>query len=137
MEAKDYESLKRKLCKELEEIKERKNMGMAEIEIIDKLTHAIKNIEYIMEKEDGYSNRGYSHNDSYGSYRNSYRDSYDGDNMRDSYSDNNSSYRGRHYVRGHYSYADDSMRKIEDMIDDSGLSLDEKATLHKALDTLR
>lgn len=139
MEYKDYEELKKKLCKELEEIKSSKGLGMAEIEIIDKLTHSIKSLMYIMEnsedemshnsygryrsREDGMSNRGNYNNGSYddGSYRN------------DSYARS-----GRHYVRGHYSRAeDDMMSEIEDMMENSNLSLDDKSTLKRAMSILR
>lgn len=132
MEAKDYESLKRKLCKELEEIKERKNMGMAEIEIIDKLTHAIKNIDYIMEKDEGES---FGYRRSYGQYGRSY----DGNesNTGRSYGDDMSYARGRHYVRGHYSYGDDMADKLADMMESSDLSLDDKSVLRRAMDVLR
>ncbi len=135
MESKDYEMLKRKLCKELEEIKDRKNMGMAEIEIIDKLTHAIKNIDYIMENEEGGSSYGNYRMSRYGTSRTS-RNSYDGD----SYADDGNSYRSRHYVRGHYSYADEDgmmMDKLEDLMDSNKLTLDEKSILRKAMDSMR
>lgn len=124
--------LKRKLCKELEEIKDRKNMGMAEIEIIDKLTHAIKNIDRIVENEDGASSYGNYRMSRNETSRNSYGgNSYDGD----SYADNGNSYRNRHYVRGHYSYAEDEnammMDKLEDLMDSNKLTLDEKSVLKK------
>lgn len=150
MEAKDYEALKKKLCKELEEIKERKNLGMAEIEIIDKLTHSIKSIGAIMQMDEGE----YSYGDmsSRGSYRRSYDGRSYGDDNSGNYSErsyNSRSYdgdrsysnRGMHYVRGHYSHAGDDtdmlMDRIQDMMDSSGLSLDDKSILRKAMDVLR
>lgn len=135
MEVKDYESLKHKLCKELEEIKERKNMGMAEIEIIDKLTHAIKNIEYIMDQEEGGSSyRGRS----YGRRMSSYDDGMHSYN--NSYGDDSSYARGRHYVRGHYSYADDMAditERLEELMDSNNLSLDDKSIIKKAMNIMR
>lgn len=66
MEYRDYEELKTNLGKELKEIMSKKSMGMAEIEIIDKLTHSIKSIDKILEcEEDMGSGRSYS----MGSYR--------------------------------------------------------------------
>lgn len=135
MEIKDYESLKRKLCKELEEIKEHKNMGMAEIELIDKITHAIKNIEYIMEREDGGTSSYGHYGRSYG--ENSYGRSYDG-SYNGTY-DNGMSGRNRHYVRGHYSYGggDDVMDALSELMESSNLSLDDKSVLRKAMEVLR
>lgn len=159
MEVREYEDLKKKLCKELEDIKSRKNIGMAEIEIIDKLTHSIKNLDKIIENEGegGYSEAGYRRysrdgGNSYrggnwsaeGSYRggNSYGDSYgnnsyDGDNYG-----NGNSYarRGQHYVRGHYSYGEDSdmlTQRIEEMMQDDRLGMEDKKTLRRAMDIMR
>ena len=79
--------LKEKLCKELDEIARKPEMGAGDLEIIHKLTDTIKNLDKItlLEEDDGYSQAGYR----------------DGGN---SYS-RGSSYanRGKHYVRGHYS----------------------------------
>ena len=146
MEVRDYEELKKKLCKELEEIKNHKSMGMAEIEIVDKLTHAIKSIGAIMAMEEGESS--YYGGMSRAPYRRSYTGrSYADDRIheddRRSYADGDSyaSRSGMHYVRGHYSHAgnesDMLMDEIEDMIDDSNISLDEKSKLKKSLMGMR
>ena len=79
--------LKDKLCKELDEIARKPEMGAGDLEIIHKLTDTIKNLDKIemLEDDGGYSRAGYR----------------DGSN---SYA-RGSSYanRGKHYVRGHYS----------------------------------
>ena len=79
--------LKDKLCKELDEIARKPEMGAGDLEIIHKLTDTIKNLDKIemLEDDGGYSQAGYR----------------DGSN---SYA-RGSSYanRGKHYVRGHYS----------------------------------
>lgn len=78
--------IKEMLCKELKEYAERKSLSASDLEMIDKLAHAIKNLDKIemYESEDGYSNH--------------YPD----------YDERSSSYarRGTHYVRGHYSRDD-------------------------------
>lgn len=144
MEMKDYEALKRKLCKELEEVKDSKSFGMAEIEIIDKLLHSIKNIGKITEMDEGssYARDDMSMRRSYGQDDRSYgRYSY---NNHDGNYESNDSYAGRrgmHYVRGHYSHAGDEanmlMDKMQRMIDDSELTLDDKSALTRAIDGLR
>lgn len=78
--------LKDKLCKELDEIARKPEMGAGDLEIIHKLTDTIKNLDKIeMLEDDGYSQAGYR--DVGGSY-----------NRGSSYAN-----RGKHYVRGHYS----------------------------------
>ena len=78
--------LKDKLCKELDEIARKSEMGAGDLEIIHKLTDTIKNIDKIdMLEDDGYSQAGY-------------RDRGSSYNRGSSYAN-----RGKHYVRGHYS----------------------------------
>lgn len=132
MEVKDYEDLKKMLCKELEDIKNRRSLGMAEIEIIDKLTHSIKSIDKIMEDEEGgYSQAGYYARA--GEYGNG--------NSRNSYA----SRRGMHYVRGHYSRGDgysygDGMDQIvgqmESLMNDPNTTDSERSTLRRAMNML-
>ena len=79
--------LKEKLCKELDEIARKPEMGAGDLEIIHKLTDTIKNLDKIEMLEDGgYSQEGYSREGG-----NSYA-------RGSSYAN-----RGKHYVRGHYS----------------------------------
>lgn len=73
------EELKEMLCEELEEYGTKEKLDMGGLEIVDKLAHAIKNIDKIIDKEDGYSERRYSERGMYdgrGSYADSYGDSY-------------------------------------------------------------
>ena len=83
----DYmHDLKEKLCKELDEIARKPEMGAGDLEIIHKLTDTIKNLDKIEMLEDGgYSQAGY-------------RDGGSSYNRGSSYAN-----RGKHYVRGHYS----------------------------------
>lgn len=82
--------LKDKLCAELEDYGKKGELTAGTLEIIDKLAHATKNVDKIIEKyeEEEYSNAG-------GSY-------YDGGSYRDSYRDGGS-YRGGRTRRGGYS----------------------------------
>ena len=57
--------LKEMLCKELEEYGAKGELTAGSLEIVDKLAHAIKNLDKIIEKEGEYSERG-------GSYRGGY-----------------------------------------------------------------
>ena len=95
--------LKEILLKELEEYGRKGSLSAGELEIVDKLAHATKNVCKVIESADdeGYSNRG--------SY-------YDGNNRL--------SYRGRSYRRdgmgryareGGYSYTDSLDGIVEEM----------------------
>lgn len=79
--------LKEKLCKELDEIAGKGELGAGDLEIIHKLTDTIKNLDKIeMLEDDGYSQPGYG------------REGGSSYNRGSSYAN-----RGKHYVRGHYS----------------------------------
>ena len=52
------EELKEMLCEELEEYGSKEKLDMGGLEIVDKLAHAIKNIDKIMDSE--YSEGRYS-----------------------------------------------------------------------------
>ena len=78
MGMKSMYDLRDMLCKELEEITRKGELGAGDLDIVHKLTDTIKNIDKIEAmEEDGYSSR---------------RDEYD---MR------GRGRRGTHYVRGH------------------------------------
>lgn len=85
---KHIEKIKDMLCEELKEYSEQKSLSVSDLEMIDKLAHAIKNLDKIEEYEGG----GYSEHYGYPMY-----------------ADRDSSYarRGSHYVRGHYSRDDE------------------------------
>lgn len=69
MEIRDWEELKKKLCKTEEEMLQRKSFDRADIDVIDKLTNAIKNIVKIMSMETGSSyGNGYGYGNSYGNH---------------------------------------------------------------------
>ena len=108
--------LKDMLCEELEEYADKGKLDMGGLEIVDKLAHAIKNIDKIIDKEDGYSERRYSERGMYeGNYRGSYGDSYG----RDGYSTRRG--RGRNARRdsmGRYASADMRM-EIERLMDEA------------------
>lgn len=114
MSKKAMYDLRDMLCKELDEISRKGELGAGDLEIAHKLTDTIKNIDKIeMMEDDGYSRDGdYSSDGDY---------SRGGDwqaNMRGTYG-RGSSYarRGTHYVRGHYSRAD-SMEHLREQIND-------------------
>ena len=83
--------LKDKLCKELDEIARKPEMGAGDLEIIHKLTDTIKNLDKIemLEDGDGYSQAGDRQN------RSNYSRNDGGYNRGSSYAN-----RGKHYVRG-------------------------------------
>jgi len=125
--------LKEMLCEELDKIVDKGTISMSDLEIVHKLVDTIKNIHKIdMYDDGGYSGNGdWSANGSYnnGFYNNSGR-SYGRDYQGNS--------RGRHYVRGHYSY-DDGMvtERIERMMSEGGLNPQEKDTLRRAMEILK
>lgn len=150
MEQKDYEKLKKMLCKELKEIIDKGELSAGSLETVDKLTHALKNVykiemgyegEYSGEYSgDSYSGRrGYSRGNMDRGYSGRYMPNYS--RGEDSYADDYSgARRGQHYVRGHYSY-DDGMdmveEKIMEMMKQPGMNESDRRTLQKALEVMR
>ncbi len=112
MGMKSMYDLRDMLCKELDEISRKGELGAGDLDIAHKLTDTIKNIDKIeMLEDDGYSQRRYSR---------------DGDwetDMRGTYGKGNSyARRGTHYVRGHYSRdgaRDDIKRQLQEMLDNA------------------
>ena len=114
MSKKAMYDLRDMLCKELDEISRKGELGAGDLDIVHKLASTIKNLDKIeMMEDDGYSRDGdYSPDGDY---------SRGGDwqaDMRGTYG-RGSSYarRGTHYVRGHYSRAD-SMEHLREQIND-------------------
>ena len=114
MSKKAMYDLRDMLCKELDEISRKGELGAGDLDIVHKLASTIKNLDKIeMMEDDGYSRDGdYSRDSDY---------SRGGDwqaDMRGTYG-RGSSYarRGTHYVRGHYSRAD-SMEHLREQIND-------------------
>ena len=123
--------LKDKLCKELDEIARKPEMGAGDLEIIHKLTDTIKNLDKIEMLEDGgYSQAGDWEADmrgTYGrgsSYRGRKRDSMgrysrDGRTMRGGYRD------GRMYSRA--DAKDDMMDQMEALMEQAGSEKEREA----------
>ena len=117
------EQLKEMLCEELEEYGSKEKLDMGGLEIVDKLAHAIKNIDKIMMSEEGYSEGMYYGRGMYG------RGSYDGGSYGDSYGmygrDGYSTRRGRgrnakRDSMGRYSRANDMMiNELRDLMEDA------------------
>lgn len=110
--------LKKMLCDELEEYGRKGDMTTGSLDIVDKLAHAIKNLDKIIEAYDESEGRSYD-GGSYdgGSYRNSYRRSYN--SYRNSYARKRDS-RGRYsrdYSRD-YSRNADAIEQLRDMMDE-------------------
>lgn len=113
-------ALKEMLCKELKEYGEKGELSGGTLEIVDKLAHAVKNIDRIIENYDEeYSNDGGTYRG--GSYRGGY---YRGGNM------GGGSYargRGRNarrdsmgrYSREGYSRHGDMMEQLEELMQDA------------------
>lgn len=144
MSERTYTELKGMLCDELEQIVSRGSITAGDLEAVHKLTDTIKNvykIEMYSEGEnssyDGYSNYNGGSRGSYGGYNGSRGRSYG--NYSNDGGNGGTSMRGRHYVRGHYSYADGSSmleEKINEMMMDSRLSMEDKNTLKRAMDII-
>ena len=129
--------LKDKLCKELDEIARKPEMGAGDLEIIHKLTDTIKNLDKIEMLEDGgYSQAGdweiegraYNRGNSYARRK---RDSM-GRYSRDSRMTRGGYRDGRMYSRAEAK--EDIMDQIEDMMGDANEK--EKAILRRAMTEL-
>lgn len=99
MNMKSMYDLRDMLCKELEEITRKGELGAGDLDIVHKLTDTIKNIDKIEAMgEDGYSSRLDEHD------------------MR------GRSRRGTHYVRGRYfrdGGIDNMKRQLQEMLDNA------------------
>lgn len=81
-------SIREKLCRELDEVARKPDLGAGDLDILHKITDTVKNIDKIEMLEDGdYSRAGEWEADMRGTYGRG------SSNAR----------RGTHYVRGHYS----------------------------------
>ena len=109
-------SLRKMLCDELEEIVNTGHISGSDLQTVHVLTDSIKNIDKIEHMEE----EGYSYNGDWkatGTYSN-----------------------GRHYVRGHYSNANEEMmltERIESMMRNPSLSNSDKDVLKRAMVMLR
>lgn len=103
--------LKEMLCKELKDYGKKGEMSAGSLEIVDRLAHAIKNLDKIIEayEEEEYSSRGGSYDG--GSYRGgSYARGRGRNARRDS--------RGRYSNEG-YSRNEDMISEIRELMEDS------------------
>lgn len=115
--------LKEKLCKELKKYNE-KEVSTGSLEIIDKLSHAVKNIDKIIEKyeEEEYSMRGSYGGGSYNSYESYAGGGNRGGNSRANGGSNASYARGRgrnarRDSRGRYS-SDEGYSRNGDIVEE-------------------
>ena len=116
MSMKAMYELRDMLCKELEEVARKGELGAGDLEIVHKLTDTIKNIDKIEMLED----EGYSRDGDYSQRRYSRDGDWQAD-MHGTYGNGNSyARRGTHYVRGHYSRGngkEDMKRQLQEMLD--------------------
>lgn len=97
--------LKEMLCKELEEYGRKGDLSAGSLEIVDKLAHALKNVDKIIESKEEESGE-YSSAGGEGSYRGgSYRGGRGGSYRYDDGMMTGGSYRGGSYARGRGSNA--------------------------------
>ena len=119
--------LKEKLCMELEEIAAKPSLSTGDLETLHKLTDTIKNIDKIAMLEggeEGYSRAGgWEARGNYGNRR---------------YDEGGSSYRGMHYVRGHYSRDDSKQHMIGELERMMGTADGQyREVIQRALDEVR
>lgn len=117
---KELYELKEKLCKELKEYGN-KEMSAGSLEVVDKLSHAIKNIDKIIEN---YEEEGYSGRNSRRSYGYDYAmASNERGNGRRGGSSRRGSRRGsRNSMNSYddgYSYHDDMIDELNDLMEDA------------------
>lgn len=95
--------LKEMLCKELEEYGSKGDLSAGSLEIVDKLAHALKNLDKIIEtkeEESEYSSAGNEGSYRGGSYRGGRGGSYRGGSYDDGMMTGGSYRRGGSYARG-------------------------------------
>lgn len=145
---KKMDELKDVLCEALEKIAKKGDVNPTDLDNVFKLTESIKNLMKIedMGMDNGASSARYRGSRSYGdgSYNNSsYSDadsSYRRWEARGSYGDGDTaSARRQHYVRGHYSYdgMSEMEEKIQEMMEDDRMPLEDKSVLKRALSIIR
>lgn len=123
--------LKETLCKELEEYGRKKDMKAGDLEVVDKLAHAIKNLDKIIEKYDEeYSGARGQRRDSRGRYSREYSgEDYSMARGRGGYSREYSNERGRSsggysnerggYSNERYSRAGNMVMELRELMEDA------------------
>lgn len=112
------------VCTELDEIARKGELSAGSLETVHKLTDILKNtykIEMLSEgEENSYGMGDWEARGTYGRNTNSHNNgSYRGNRRSMDEGDSNSYARNRHYVRGHYSYAeaaDIMTKKLDEMM---------------------
>ncbi len=128
---KNLEKLKKMLCKELDEMSEKGELGAGSLEIVHKLTDTIKNIDKIeMLDEDAQSERGSSYRGNMGGSWGSYN------------SNGNSGYSGRRGRGrdGRYVSRAEARDDMMSMLEDARMSAGderEKEVIDRAMSQLR
>lgn len=97
--------LKERLCKELEEYGKKDTLDVGGLDIVDKLAHAVKNLDKIIEAYDGDEYSGYDG----GSYRDYGDGSYARGRGQNARRDSMGRYSSRRYMNRGYSRANDDM----------------------------
>ena len=117
--------LKDMLCEELEKYGDKRDLSAGSLDVVDKLAHAIKNIDTIIEagEEEGYSERYMYDGGSYarGRGRNARRDAmgrYSRDGYSRNYDDGYSGRRGYSRDDARQDYADRIRRMAEEAPDE-------------------
>lgn len=134
-----YYSLKKMLCRELEDIVKKGELSAGDLDVVDKLTHSIKSLVTIMAMEEGgYSNDG--GNSGYSGYGGGNsgarrgRDSMGRYTEGDSYNYRDGGYSGRRYSREEgRSYLSS---KLEKMMEEAS-SEEEREVLQSAISRLK
>lgn len=115
--------LKETLCKELEEYGRKKDMKAGDLEVVDKLAHAIKNLDKIIENYDGdYSGaRGRNaRRDSRGRYSSENYSMARGGSNRGGYSNEYSNERGySNRYSNRYSGHGDMVMELRELMEDA------------------
>ena len=126
--------LREMLCRELDELTRKGELGAGDLDSAHKLTDTIKNIDKIDRLED----EGYSRGMDYSRGRYSRDGNWEAD-MRGTYGRGNSYERqGTHYVRGHYSRTD-ATEHLRSQINDMMRETDDdriKDALRRAMDMM-
>lgn len=132
------EQLRDLLCEELDKVAEKKELTRDSLDIVNKLTHSIKNIDTIMAMEEsGYSEDYYEDGSSYarGRGRNAKRDSRGRYSRDNSYEGSRSSYARRGYSRGYSQDKEDMISQLEDMMN-SASDDSQREAIRKALEQM-
>ena len=128
-----FEDLREYLCGELDKVAKKEDMNMSDLELVDKLTHAIKNLDKVMLGNEMIKEYGYSFANEYsqrGDYSQRGRRGRDGDNdgrynesrerSYDSYATTTSNRgNGSYDSYGYSGHNDASVRRFKEMMQEA------------------